>query len=66
MDSKNHDAKQMPIGLLMSLAQHDKAMENFSRLSDSQRENLLRFTTGSPSGDEAKGRIDTAIEMINM
>lgn len=65
MDNDKPDAKKMPIGLLMSLAQHENAMENFSRLNDVQRENLLRFTTGSATGEEAQDRIYTAVKKLD-
>ncbi|HCR43338.1 MAG TPA: hypothetical protein DIV41_02035 [Ruminococcaceae bacterium] len=64
MHNGNRGAEDMPIGLLMALAQHEKAMENFSRLDARQMERLREFAIGSATGCEAKRRIDTAVERL--
>lgn len=54
----------MPIGLMMSLAQHEKAMENFSRLNDEKQDAVLRYVKDSRTGEEAKSRIRSAVDQL--
>jgi uncharacterized protein YdeI (YjbR/CyaY-like superfamily) len=54
----------MPIGLMMSLAQHEKAMETFGRLNDERQEAVLRYVKDSRTGEEAKSRIRNAVDQL--
>lgn len=62
MDNEKSGAKQMPIGLIMSLAQHNVAMENFSRMDDLKQKALVQYISDSSTGEEAKSRIKNAVQ----
>ncbi len=41
MEQKKHEAENMPIGLMMSLAMHGDAMHEFSLLNDEQQKSVI-------------------------
>lgn len=55
---------ELPVGLAMQLAMHEHAMLNFSALREDQRAALVRFVQGAQTGEEAKQRIQTAVERL--
>lgn len=58
------DAGNMPIGLMMSLAQHENAMKNFGRLDDVRQKSVIRYVEDSTTGEEAKSRIQKAVQNL--
>jgi uncharacterized protein YdeI (YjbR/CyaY-like superfamily) len=65
MSNKKSDAGDMPIGLLMSLAQHKKAMKNFSGLNSEQQKSVIRYIEDSQTGEEAQTRIQSAVDRLD-
>lgn len=61
MGKKESDARDMPIGLMMSLAMHQEAMRQFSLLDDAQQKEVIRFVENSRTGADAQNRIMTAV-----
>lgn len=64
MAKEDHGAENMPIGLMMSLAMHQDAMRNFSLLDDSQQKAVIRYVEDSKTGDDAKNRIESAVQNL--
>ncbi|MVB11581.1 hypothetical protein CAFE_23010 [Caprobacter fermentans] len=65
MGKKNPDATDMPIGLMMSLAQHQNAMKTFGRLDDERQKSVIRYVEDSTTGEEAKSRIQNAVQNLD-
>ncbi|OCN02152.1 hypothetical protein A7X67_12090 [Clostridium sp. W14A] len=65
MGKKNPDATDMPIGLMMSLAQHQNAMKTFGRLDDEHQKSVIRYVEDSTTGEEAKSRIQNAVQNLD-
>lgn len=61
MRKKESDARDMPIGLMMSLAMHQEAMRQFSLLNDAQQKEVIRYVENSRTGDDAESRITAAV-----
>lgn len=61
MGKKESDARDMPIGLMMSLAMHQEAMRQFSLLDDAHQKEVIRFVEGSRTGEDAQSRITAAV-----
>ncbi len=61
---KNPDPSglDMPIGFGMALYQNEIALHHFTRLSQDERNNIIRYIEDSKTGDEAKSRINKAVE----
>lgn len=66
MGNKKSDASHMPIGLMMSLAQHQEAMRHFSLLDDAGQKSVIQYVTGSSTGEEAQNRIRNAVENLEI
>lgn len=64
MEQKKHEAENMPIGLMMSLAMHGDAMHGFSLLSDGQQKSVIRFVENAKTGEDAKNRIEEAVQRL--
>lgn len=64
MEEKKRRAEEMPIGLMMTLAMHSDAMQAFALLGDEQQESVIRFVEDAVSGDDAKRRIESAVERL--
>ena len=64
MSKGKSDAGNMPIGLMMSLAQHEKAMKAFGRMDDEQQKSVIRYVEDSTTGQEAKNRIQKTVENL--
>lgn len=64
MGKMKSDAEHMPIGLMMSLAQHQKAMKNFSLLDDSRQKAVIQYVESSTTGEDAKNRIQSTVENL--
>lgn len=64
MKKKKSDAREMPIGLMMSLAMNQQAMRNFSLLDDEKQKSVVRYIENSQTGAEAKDRIRTAVDSL--
>ncbi|MEG2645964.1 MAG: hypothetical protein RSA08_02915 [Clostridia bacterium] len=57
--------KEMPVGLAMSLALNENAMEYYTSLDFKTREDIQEFVKSSKTDNEAKEKIDLAIENLN-
>ncbi len=66
MGKSKSEAGNMPIGLMMSLAQHQDAMRNFSLLDDAQQKSVIRYVEDSRTGAEAKNRIENAVQNLEL
>ncbi|MCI1964599.1 MAG: YdeI/OmpD-associated family protein [Oscillospiraceae bacterium] len=64
MGKLKSDANEMPIGLLMSLAQHQSAMKNFALLDDKGQKSVIQYIENSTTGAEAKSRIQNAVNNL--
>lgn len=64
MSKGRSDAGNMPIGLMMSLAQHENAMKAFGRMDDEKQKSVIRYVEDSATGEEAKNRIRRAVESL--
>lgn len=64
MGKLKSDAAGMPIGLMMSLAQHQNAMKNFALLDDEGQKSVIRYVEDSVTGEEAKNRIQNAVQNL--
>lgn len=64
MKKKKSEATDMPIGLMMSLAQHQSAMKNFAMLNDAGQKSVIRYVEDSSTGEEAKSRIQSAVKNL--
>lgn len=64
MGKKKRDAGEMPIGLMLSLGMHQSAMKNFALLDDEKQNAVIRYVEDSQTGDEAKNRINTAVDNL--
>ncbi len=64
MENRKKSGGYMPIGLMMSLAQHQEAMRTFSLLDDAKQEAVLRYVKDSRTGQEAKDRIRSAVDQL--
>ena len=64
MNQSKPGAGNMPIGLMMSLAQNPEAMHNFSLLSDEEQKSVIQFVENSSTGKEAKSRIERAVQNL--
>lgn len=61
---KKKPGADMPIGLMMSLAQHQNAMKNFSLLGDEGQKSVIQYIQNSVTGEEAKNRIQNAVKNL--
>lgn len=64
MEGKERSADEMPVGLMMSLAMHGGAMRNFALLSGEQQRAVIRFVEEAATGEDAKRRVDSAVERL--
>ncbi len=64
MEQKKHEAENMPIGLMMSLAMHGDAMHEFSLLNDEQQKSVIHFVENAKTGEDAKNRIEEAVQHL--
>ena len=55
----------MPIGLGMELYQNKNALHTFAALSQNERNDIIRYIEASENGDDAKKRINNAVENLN-
>ena len=55
----------MPIGFGMELYQNSDALHCFAALSQDERNNIIQYIEKSKTGEEAKKRINTAVENLN-
>lgn len=55
----------MPLGLSMAMAQDTRAMNGFFSLSDWQKNELIQYIKSSPTGPEAKERIENTIQLLH-
>lgn len=65
MSKRKSDAGNMPIGLMMSLAQHENAMKTFGRMDDEKQKSVIRYVEDSVTGEEAKQRIQDAVQNLD-
>ena len=56
--------EELPIGFGMSLAQHTDAMNFFGTLDTAQKSKIISYIQNAQTGDEARQRIDTAVNMM--
>lgn len=64
MKKKKPEATDMPIGLMMSLSQHQNAMKNFAQLGEEGQKSVIRYVKDSVTGEEAKNRIQNAVSNL--
>lgn len=55
---------ELPVGLAMQLAQEPAAMTAFGRLTPAQMETVVRFVQSGTTGEDAKMRVDAAVERL--
>lgn len=64
-ENNGRPMEEMPIGLLMQMAHNTRAMEGFFSMEDRRQQALLDYIRASPTGDEAKSRIEHAVESLS-
>ena len=57
----NPNGLDLPLGLGMELAQEPRAMEAFGRMSQTQKDAMIRHIQGAVTGEDARRRIDEAV-----
>lgn len=57
--------QDLPLGLMMQLGQDLEAMNTFSNLSDSEKEQMIDYIKGATTGDDAKARIHQVINALD-
>ncbi len=55
----------MPIGFGMELYQNSDALHCFAALSQGERNDIIQYIEKSKTGEEAKQRINNAVENLN-
>lgn len=55
---------ELPVGLSMQLAQEPSAMSAFGRLTPAQMESVVRFVQSGVTGEDAKMRVEAAVERL--
>lgn len=63
-ETNEYPAEDMPIGLMMQMAHNTRAMDGFFSMEPSRKQALLNYIRASSTGDEAKSRIEHAIEAL--
>lgn len=58
------DVPDIPLGLGMALAQDMGALSYFGGLSPQQKTAVIHYVQGGSTGDDAKERIRSAVEMM--
>ena len=61
----NEQENNMPVGFAMSLAQNEQALDYYSTLNTSMKNNIKLFIQNASTGDDAKSRIELAIENLS-
>lgn len=59
------EALDLPLGFGMQLAQDPRAMEAFGRMPQEKKQQMLRQMKDAPTGEEAKARIEGAVEQLH-
>ena len=64
---KNPDPSglDMPIGFGMELYQNSNALHCFAALSQEQRNGIIKYIESGKTGEDARKRIDNAVENLN-
>ncbi|MCX8075325.1 MAG: hypothetical protein N2749_07065 [Clostridia bacterium] len=57
-------AKEIPIGLIMSIAQNENAFKYYANLDDFTKNKINSYVQSSVTGDDAKKRIETVISNL--
>lgn len=56
--------EEMPVGLMMQMAHNTRAMDGFFSMDGARQQALLDYIRSSPTGEEAKSRIEHAVESL--
>ena len=62
---KSPTPDELPVGLMMRMAQDARAMEGFFSMPYDRQQNMLDFIRSASTGEEAKSRIESAIETLD-
>lgn len=57
--------EELPVGLMMRMAQDPCAMEHFFQMSHERQQGMLDHIRASQTGDEAKSRIEASLEFLD-
>lgn len=57
--------EELPVGLMMRIAQDARAMNGFFSMPHVEQQNMLDYIRSSSTGEEAKSRIESAIETLD-
>ena len=60
-----YDYAALPVGFGFRLAMDVAAMENFSALSEEDKEDMIAYVQGGETSEEAERRVETAIERLH-
>lgn len=63
-ETNAYPAEEMPVGLMMQMAHNTRAMDGFFSMDPDRKRSLLDYIRASPTGEEAKSRIEHAIEAL--
>ena len=59
-----HHSPEIPTGLMSRMAHSTRAMDGFFSLDDSRRDALVQYIQGAQTGEEAKSRMEEAVEAL--
>ena len=59
-----HSIGALPVGFAMRLAEDLTAMEQFSQLSEGEKEQMVAYIQGGTTGEEAEQRVRESIERL--
>lgn len=57
-------AENIPIGLIMSIAQNENAFKYYANLDENTKSRINSYVQNSTTGDDAKQRVDTTISHL--
>ena len=60
-----HSIGALPVGFAMRLAEDLTAMEQFCKLSESEKEQMVAYIQGGITGEEAEQRVRESIECLH-
>lgn len=60
----NPEGPDLPLGLGMQLAQEPAAITAFGKLNPDQKANVVRYIQACSTGEDAKARIEAAVEHL--
>ena len=61
----NNNFKDIPLGFGMALAKNEKAFENYGKLPQEQKDEIISYIKSASTGEQAKQRIYETVNKLN-